>query len=125
MRTRICDTEFPGDVGVYVVYETDGATRPLYVGVASRRSLRQRWGDHLGSRSGSSALRRSLAVHLNLMHEKLRRPDRYHAPEVEKQITAALSRGYVELYPCTTEAEALALEARLIRELDPILNVLR
>jgi hypothetical protein len=40
-------------------------------------------------------------------------------------ITTALRRGYIELYPCGSESEALLLEGRLIAELDPVLNVKR
>jgi hypothetical protein len=95
------------------------------VGVAAKRGLVERWRDHLGNRSGSSALRRSLGVYLGLVEDKLRRPARYYPPEVEQAITAALNRGYIELYPCQSETEALLLEARLIAELDPLLNVRR
>jgi excinuclease UvrABC nuclease subunit len=116
---------FPGDVGCYVVYPEADSDRPLYVGVAARRGLDERWKDHLGRRSGSSALRRSLAVHLGLVDEKLRLPDRYYPPEVEEALTKALKRGFLELYPCESESEALVLEAELIAKLDPMLNVKR
>ena len=126
IRTQIQRTTFPGDVGCYAVYEDAEAERPLYVGVAAKRGLVERWQrDHLRDRSGSSALRRSLGVHLGLVEDKLRRPARYYPPEVEAAITTALRRGYVQLYPCGSEAEALLLEGRLISELDPILNVKR
>jgi hypothetical protein len=126
IRTEIETTTFPGDVGCYAVYEDAESTRPLYVGVAARRGLNQRWnGDHLRARAGSSALRRSLGVYLGLVDEKLRRPARYYPPEVEDAITQALNRGYIELYPCTSETEALALESELIARLNPILNVRR
>lgn len=126
MRTRIETTTFPGDVGCYVVYAEERDERPLYVGVAARRGLNERWErDHLRDRAGSSAFRRSLGVHLGLVKDKLRRPARYYAPEVGQAITKALRRGYIELYPCRSEAEALLLESRLIAELDPILNVKR
>jgi hypothetical protein len=46
-------------------------------------------------------------------------------PEVEQAITKALERGYIELYPCGSRAEALALEAEVIARLDPSLNVRR
>jgi hypothetical protein len=111
---------------VLVVYLEPEEDRPQYVGVASKRGLDQRWNrDHLSNRSGSSALRRSLRVHLGLVEDKLRRPKRYYPPELEESITKALRRGYVELYPCASEAEALLLEAQLIAELDPVLNVKR
>ena len=126
MRTEIETTTFPGDVGCYVVYAEAGDEKPLYVGVAAKRGLDERWErDHLRNRSGSSALRRSLGVHLGLVEDKLRRPTRYYPPEVEAAITKALRRGCIELYPCESEAEALLLEARLIADLDPILNVKR
>ena len=64
-------------------------------------------------------------MHLGLLEDKLRRPARYYPPEVEAAITAALRRGYIELYPCGSEAEALLLEGRLIAEFDPLLNVKR
>ena len=126
IRTEIETTVFPGEVGCYVVYESESAERPLYVGVAARRGLVERWNrDHLRNRAGSSALRRSLGVHLGLVGGKLRRPARYYPPEVENKITEALKRGYVELYPCDSATEALLLEAALIAKLDPILNVRR
>ena len=126
LRTSIAATAFQGDVGCYVVYDSPDAERPLYVGVASRRGIDQRWNrDHLRNRAGSSALRRSLGVHLGLVDEKLRRPSRCYPEDVEAQITAALRRGYIELYPCHSEHEALAMELELIGRLDPLLNVRR
>jgi hypothetical protein len=126
VRTMIEATVFPPVVGCYVVYEDESAERPAYVGVASERGLDQRWNrDHLPARSGSSALRRSLGVHLGLTQEKLRRPARYYAPDVEAKITQALRRGYVEVYPCRSRAAALMLESQLIARLGPILNVRR
>jgi hypothetical protein len=111
IRTEIQRTTFPGDVGCYAVYEDEEAERPLYVGVAAKRGLVGRWQrDHLRDRSGSSALRRSLGVHLGLVEDKLQRPARYYPPEVEAAITAALRRGCIELHPCGSEAEALLLE---------------
>jgi GIY-YIG catalytic domain len=125
-RTEIQMDHVPGDVGCFAVYEDAKAERPLYVGVAAKRGLVERWEhDHLRNRSGSSALRRSLGVHLRLVEDKLRCPARYYPPEVEAAITTALRRGYIELYPCRSEAEALLLEGRLISELDPLLNVKR
>lgn len=125
-RESIATVIFPSVEGCYVVYGGASDERPLYVGVAARRGLDQRWNrDHLGGRSGSSALRRSLGVHLGLVEEKLRRPARYYPPEVEEQITVALKRGSIELYPCESEEEALLLEAELIARLDPVLNVQR
>ena len=125
-RTMIGETELPGTVGCYVVYKTPNAERALYVGMAGERGLHTRWSrDHLGRRSGSSALRRSLGVHLGLVDEKLRRPNRYYPPEVEATITEALRSGYIELYPCASVEEARRLEMELISQLDPILNVQR
>jgi hypothetical protein len=123
---RVSDAEFPDSPGVYVVYEHQDDERPLYVGVAATQSLAKRWrSNHLAPRAGSSALRRTLGVHLERVEAKLKRPDRYYPPEVEAAITKFLRGCFIELYPTATGDEAKALEARKIRELSPMLNVAR
>lgn len=57
--------------------------------------------------------------------EKLRRPERYYPPGVEGAITRFLRGCYVEFYPTESGDEAMAVECRLIQELDPVLNVVR
>lgn len=74
---------------------------------------------------GSSALRRSYAVYLELVAEKLRLPARYHEPDVEQAITDELNGCYVELYPMEWDGDIAGAEMRLIRTVDPLLNVLR
>lgn len=117
---------FPSLPGAYVVRRVpDGAV--LYVGVAATQSIADRWKkQHLYPRSGGSALRRTLGVHLGLVAQKLRRPDRYYPPEVELEITRFLSSECsVESIPAESPQEARRLEAELIRSLNPLLNVRR
>lgn len=128
MRTmeRVVDADFPHQPGAYVVYESEADERPLYVGVAATQTIAQRWKrQHLYSRAGGSALRRSVGVSRGLVAEKLRRPARYYPPEVEQAVTEFLKACFVETYPTATAEDAKALEARLIRELNPSLNVAR
>lgn len=125
-RQRIADAVFLESPGVYVVFEDEVADTPLYVGVAARQTLAKRWqANHLGGRAGSSSLRRTLGKELGLVDKKLSRPDRYYPSEVEEQITAHLRRLWIELHPTEDGASAEALEARLIRDLCPTLNVAR
>jgi hypothetical protein len=132
MSTSMVDTRhpisgvvLPKQPGVYVVYGA-GDERPLYVGVAATQTIAQRWhGQHLRPRSGGSALRRSLGMHLGLVTEKLRRPERYYPPDVEEAITKFLLACEVEVFPTETGEEARLLESKLIRELNPRLNVMR
>ena len=99
-------------------------TKPLYVRMAGAQTLRKRWReDHLRDRAGGSALRRSLGIHLRLVEEKLRLPDRYYRPDVETAITNFLHGCFNELHPTATAEEARRLEADLIRRVGPILNV--
>ncbi len=125
-RARLATAAFPDAPGVYALYDSPDALVPLYVGVAATQSLRERWArQHLRGRAGGSALRRSIGVRLGLVSKKLRRPDRYYPPDVEAAITAFLNDAWIELHPTTTADEARALEARLITELHPVLNVAR
>lgn len=64
-------------------------------------------------------------MYLGLVDQKLKLPDRYYPVEVEKAITAFLERRYIEFFTTGSAAQARALEAELIGELDPLLNVLR
>jgi excinuclease UvrABC nuclease subunit len=126
IRQRVEEADFPSQPGVYVVYEGTEDEQPLYVGVAATQTIAQRWrGQHLRPRSGGSALRRSLGVYLGLVTAKLRRPARYYSPEVEEAVTAFLVECRVDFFPTASADEARALESRLIRELNPRLNVLR
>lgn len=122
----VADAVMPERPGVYIVWADAQDRSPLYVGVAARQTLRQRWaGNHLSSRSGSSALRRSLALYLDLVESKLKQPERRHPQAVERSISEYLRRCLVRLYPTETGEEALVLERLLITELDPQLNVAR
>lgn len=125
MRQPVTQAELPDHPGVYVLW-TDGE-RPLYVGVAATQSLRSRWrGQHLRPRAGGSALRRTLGVHLGLVETKLRVSEgRYYPPDVEEGITAFLAECEIEFFVTNDAFGANALEARLIAELEPILNVRR
>ena len=126
MRRRVSKATFPDQPGVYVVYERKNVTRPLYVGVAEKQSLRKRWRqNHLRPRAGSSSLRRSLGVHLGLVEKKLRLPSRYYPAQVEAKITNFLERCFVELFPTATGKEAIDLEREMIARLRPKLNVSR
>jgi hypothetical protein len=97
------------------------------VGVAATQSIRKRWQtQHLRPRAGGSALRRTLGVHLGLVDAKLRRDEgRYYAPGVEESISRFLGDCEVEFYVVEDANAARSLEARLIAELRPTLNVLR
>jgi excinuclease UvrABC nuclease subunit len=124
LRQPIAEAEWSDKPGVYVVFEAEGDTQPLYVGGAAKQSLRRRWQrQHLASRSGSSALRRSVAVYRKLVKDKLKRPNRSYPPQVEEDITIFLKQCFVELHPTETPEQALALEAKLIASLGPVLNV--
>lgn len=125
MRQRVSDAEFSDAPGVYVVYADD--PRPLYVGVAATQSIKKRWrNQHLKPRSGGSALRRTLGVHLGLVAAKLRTAEsRYYPPEVEEAITRFLESCQVEFHPAPDAAAARAREAELIAALQPTLNVRR
>ena len=126
MRRRVSKATFPDQPGVYVVYERKNVTRPLYVGVAEKQSLRKRWRqNHLRPRAGSSSLRRSLGVHLGLVEKKLRLPSRYYPPEVEEAITHFLRAAFVEFFPTSSGKEAFDLERKMIARLRPKLNVSR
>ena len=118
----------PESVGAYVVYAPgayDGA-RPLYVGKAATQGVARRWREqHLRDRAGGSALRRALGVHLHLVDQKLKRPDHYYPRDVEREITAFIERCGVVFHRAATAADASALKAKLIHQLDPILNVVR
>jgi excinuclease UvrABC nuclease subunit len=120
----ISDASFPDSPGVYIVYANADDEQPLYVGVAATQSLAKRWRkQHLRPRAGSSALRRTLGVHLKLVTAKLKRPDRYYDEDVEEAITEYLMSCAIELRPTQTGEEARTLEHLLIHELQPLLNV--
>lgn len=90
-RIRVTDAAFPSNPGVNVVWEA-GLDRPIYVGVAARQSIAERWrGQHLRDRAGGSALRRSLGPHAGFVEKKLsvKRDGRYYPAEVEVKITAS------------------------------------
>jgi len=64
VRELVRIASFPESPGVYVVYRP-GLERPFYVGVAATQTIAERWlKQHLYPRAGSSALRRSLGLHL-------------------------------------------------------------
>jgi hypothetical protein len=124
--SRIAEAAFPNAPGVYVVWGHESGDRPLYVGKAGTQTLRRRWvGQHLRPRAGGSALRRTLGVHLGLVDEKLRRPDRYYPRGVEEAIGEFLLKCPIEFFPTTSAEEASTKETELIRRLGPVLNVTR
>ena len=123
-RQQIGEAELPDEPGVYLLYASVDDEQPLYVGKAD--SLRRRWQrQHLGKRSGTSALRRSLALHLGLIEEKLRRPARHYPPDVEEALSAYLRDCFLELHTTASGDEAAALEHRLVAERKPLLNLRR
>ena len=123
VRQLIEAADFPATPGAYVVYGSESDEVPLYVGVAAAQTIQQRWRQHLALRSGGSALRRSLAVWLGLVTEKLKRPARYYSESVEEDVTRSLQTCWIQLFPAETGGEAIDLEHRLIRELKPLLNI--
>lgn len=128
MRYADRSAEFPDEYGVYVVYESATARRPLYVGKAQTQTIRQRWiRNHLKNRAGGSAFSRSLGPHLALVDCKLSitRDGRYYPREVEREITETLHSYFVEWHTTATGEETSTQERKLIRDLDPILNVQR
>ena len=125
-RCQIGEADFADVPRAYVVYGHRDDDRPLYVGKAATQSLRSRWQrQHLRGRSGGSALRRSLGVHLGLVGTKLRKPDRYYPDDVERAITVFLESCWIDFYPAEDADAAGATEHRLIAALDPELNVMR
>jgi hypothetical protein len=125
-RQPVSQASFPTACGVYVVWDSAGGDRPLYVGVAATQTIEQRWrGQHLRSRAGGSAMRRTLGVYLGLVATKLnvRVDGRFYPPEVEAEITRFLESCQVECREATSAEHAKELEATLIRELRPLLNV--
>jgi excinuclease UvrABC nuclease subunit len=107
-----------------VVWGPEESDRPLYVGKAN--NLRRRWArQHLRNRSNTSALRRSLGVHLGLVATKLKKPERAYPEQVEERVTAFLGDCALDLRPTATPEDALRLEHDLIASLDPRLNVQR
>jgi excinuclease UvrABC nuclease subunit len=128
MRYRIATADLPDEHGVYVVYKSVEAPRPLYVGKAQSQTIRQRWmRNHLKDRAGGSALRRSLGPYLGLVDRKLvvSQDGRHYQEHVEDAITRALRTYYIEFHTTSAGEESGTLERRLIQELDPILNVQR
>ncbi|MBC7782996.1 MAG: hypothetical protein H7144_04080 [Burkholderiales bacterium] len=124
MRHCINTIAFPESVGVYVVYANACNIKPLYVGKAARQTLSKRWkSQHLQPRAGGSALRRTLGIHLGLVREKLKRPERYYSPEIEEAITIYLRSCFIELLECANAVEAAELELKSIRTLNPLLNI--
>lgn len=126
-RQPVSAAQFPPSCGVYVLYER-GAETPLYVGVAATQTIEQRWRrQHLRSRAGGSALRRSLGVHLKLVERKLdtKTDGRFYPPDVEMAITAFLNACEITFVVADSPATAAAEEQRLIDKLRPLLNVKR
>ncbi len=106
------------------MWRPEDSGRPLYVGKAA--NLYKRWRrNHLANRSNTSALRRSVGVHLQLVSAKLKRGERSYPEHVEGAITDYLEGCSVELHPVGTRKEAARLEQTLIEGTDPLLNVQR
>lgn len=111
------------DPGVYALYR-DGT--PVYVGLAERQSLRERfWGNHRGrgpSMTGS-ALRRNVAEHLKIASAadlKARR----HIPSTSEvqRVNAWIDQCSMTWISCTTPAKAKQLEANMKTEFLPALT---
>lgn len=79
-----------------------------------------------GTQADTTALRRTLGVHLGLVETKLRTAEgRYYPPGVEVAITDFLETCQIEFHWAPDAAAAQALEAELIATLQPTLNVRR
>jgi GIY-YIG catalytic domain-containing protein len=127
-RERVVEARFPTACGVYVVFDPGLYEPPLYVGVAATQTIEQRWRrQHLRSRAGGSALRRTLGVHLGLVERKLsiRTDGRFYPPEVENAISAFLLDCEVAFVVADSPEDAKTIERDLIGSLRPTLNVKR
>jgi hypothetical protein len=127
-RKRVREAEFPAACGVYVVFDPALPERPLYVGVAATQTIDERWRrQHLRSRAGGSALRRTLGVHLGLVERKLniRTDGRFYPPDVESAISDYLQDCEVTFVVADSAEDAKTIERDLIRTLGPTLNVKR
>lgn len=127
-RERVSEAGFPAACGVYILFDPTSPEPPLYVGVAATQTIDQRWRrQHLRSRAGGSALRRTLGVHLGLVERKLntRTDGRFYPAEVESAISAFLLDCEVAFVVADSPQEAKAIERDLIRTLRPSLNVKR
>ena len=126
-RDRVREAIFPHACGAYIVFDP-ARERPLYVGVAATQTIDERWRrQHLRSRAGGSALRRTLGVHLGLVERKLniRTDGRFYPPEVESAITDFLLACEIAFVVADSADAAKAIEQDLIRTLQPTLNVKR
>jgi hypothetical protein len=88
----------------------------------------ERWRrQHLRSRAGGSALRRTLGVQLRLVERKLniRTDGRFYPPEVESAISAFLADCEVAFIVADSPEDARTIENKLIQTLHPSLNVKR
>ncbi len=114
-------SSLPDCPGVYVLWDGD---RVLYVGMSSATIAGRVTKQHLRNRAGSSALRRTLGVHLGLVDRKLSvtRDGRYYPDHVEQQITDYLQRCSISTVPFD---DAARLERAAIEWLDPSLNAQR
>jgi hypothetical protein len=127
-RERVSEARFPAACGVYVVCDPSSPEPPLYVGVAATQTIDERWRrQHLRSRAGGSALRRTLGVHLGLVERKLniRTDGRFYPPEVESAISAFLLDCEVAFVVADSPEDARTIESQLIQTLRPSLNVKR
>lgn len=127
-RERVRDARFPAACGVYVVFDPASPERPLYVGVAAAQTIDERWRrQHLRSRAGGSALRRTLGVHLGLVERKLniRTDGRFYPPEVESAISAFLMDCEVAFVVANSPESARTMEKELIQAMHPSLNARR
>ena len=122
------EARFPAACGAYVVFDPGSPDPPLYVGVAATQTIHERWRrQHLRSRAGGSALRRTLGVHLGLVERKLniRTDGRFYPPEVERAISAFLLDCEVAFVVADSPEDARRIERELIQTLHPSLNVTR
>jgi hypothetical protein len=121
-RLRAADLPHP-DPGVYALYR-DG--QPIYVGVAEKQSLRDRfWGSHRGrgqSMTGS-ALRRNVAEHLGIAPAGDIKDGEYR-PTLQDaaRVVAYIDGCEVAWITCLNPAAAHRLEADMKREYLPPLT---
>lgn len=127
-KERVREARFPTACGVYLVFDSVSSEPPLYVGVAATQTIEERWRrQHLRSRAGGSALRRTLGVHLGLVERKLniRTDGRFYPPAVESAITAFLLDCHVAFVVADSPEDARAIEKELIETRRPHLNIKR
>ena len=115
--------DIPDEPGVYALYRKG---RPIYVGLAAKRTLRERlWGNHRGrgkSMTGS-ALRRNVAESLGIASSADIKARRYKPTGSDAARAVAWSDGCeVTWQACGTPEEAVGLEDDMKQEWKPLLT---